>query len=67
MITNKICENCKSWDVCNLADILYKFHEDAKKDLGVDITIDACKNHLPLDEEDNDIIDAEFTEASDDE
>lgn len=62
MITNKICENCKSWDVCKLANILYKFDEDAKKDLGVDITIDACKNYIPL-ENDEDVIDVEFTDA----
>ena len=51
IITNKICENCQSWDVCKLADILYKFDEDAKKNLGVDITIDHCQNYIPLEEE----------------
>lgn len=51
IITNKICENCQSWDVCKIADILYKFDEDAKKDLGVNITIDNCRNFIPVEEE----------------
>lgn len=51
IITNKICENCQSWDVCKIADILYKFDEDAKRYLGVDITIDNCRNYIPVDNE----------------
>ena len=51
MITNKMCENCQSWDVCKIANILYKFDEDAKKQLGVDITIDSCLNYIPVEKE----------------
>lgn len=50
IIINKICENCQSWDVCKIADILYKFDEDAKRNLGVDITIDNCSNYIPVEE-----------------
>lgn len=52
MITNKICENCQSFDVCKVADIIYKFDKNAKKSLGVDITMDSCEHFLPTDEED---------------
>ena len=52
MITNKMCENCQSWDVCKIADILYKFDIGAKKNLGVDITIDACLNFIPCEDDD---------------
>lgn len=32
--------------VCKIADIIAKFSDDAKKPLGVDITIDSCANYL---------------------
>lgn len=47
-----MCENCQSWDVCKIADILYKFDIGAKKNLGVDITIDACLNFIPCEDDD---------------
>lgn len=64
IITNKICENCQSWDVCKIADILYKFDEDAKRYLGVDITIDNCKNYIPVEEDQEAfVVDAETGEV----
>lgn len=42
-IKNNICENCNKSLVCKIADKLGAFSEDAKKDLGVDITINQCK------------------------
>lgn len=50
IITNKFCENCQSWDVCKIADILYKSDEDAKRNLDVDITIDNCRNYIPVED-----------------
>lgn len=44
MIDNDLCCSCKKVEVCRINDILYKFHKDAKKPLGVDITMDDCKN-----------------------
>ena len=45
MIENYLCENCNKNAVCKVKDILDKFHEDSKKSLGVDITIDRCVNY----------------------
>lgn len=44
MINNYLCESCKKSEVCRIKDILSKFSEDAKKPLGVDITMDQCAN-----------------------
>lgn len=45
MINNNICENCdKNW-VCKIADKLAVFSADAKKDLGIDLTINTCKEY----------------------
>ena len=45
MITNFFCETCDKNAVCKVTDILCKFHEDSKKPLGVNITIDQCANY----------------------
>lgn len=47
MINNNMCEQCEKQTVCKINDILYKFDEDAKKPLGVDITMEACNNFSP--------------------
>lgn len=44
MIKNNLCDSCSKSEVCRNRDILFKFDESAKKDLGVDITIDDCDN-----------------------
>lgn len=44
MISNNICDQCSKSEVCRIKDILCKFDKDAKKQLGVDITIDDCIN-----------------------
>lgn len=44
MINNDLCASCNKVAVCRINDILYKFHEDAKKDLGVEITMENCNN-----------------------
>lgn len=42
MINNYICDNCSHASVCKVADKLAPFHEEAKRDLGVTITINNC-------------------------
>jgi len=42
-IKNYICEKCDKSLVCKIADKLAAFSEEAKKDLGVNITIESCK------------------------
>ncbi len=44
MINNDLCASCNKVAVCRINNILYKFHEDAKKDLGVEITMEDCQN-----------------------
>ena len=38
-----MCVDCTKFLVCKIADKLAVFGEEAKKDLGVNITIDQCK------------------------
>lgn len=54
MINNFMCTKCTKEPVCKILTIIEKFDEDAKKPLGVDITIDSCL-HFEADEfeEDN--------------
>jgi hypothetical protein len=49
MINNNICLHCSKSFVCKIRDILAKFEEDAKKPLGLDLTIDSC-HHFEIDE-----------------
>jgi hypothetical protein len=42
MINNYKCNNCDHFTVCKVADKLAPFHEDAKKELGVTITMNDC-------------------------
>lgn len=44
MVNNYKCINCKHSLVCEFKKIVDKFHENEKKDLGIDITMDECKN-----------------------
>lgn len=44
MINNNYCESCRKAAVCRNRDILAKFDKDAKKQLGIDITMDNCDN-----------------------
>jgi hypothetical protein len=39
-----MCSNCDKVAVCKIVDNLAKFDIDAKKQLGVNITIDRCDN-----------------------
>lgn len=42
MINNFICDNCDHYLVCEKLSKLMKFHESAKKDLGITLTMDGC-------------------------
>ena len=50
MINNYMCEQCDKAAVCKIMDILAKFSDDAKKPLGVDISMDSCLNFVPDEE-----------------
>lgn len=42
MINNFICDNCDHYLVCDKLSKLMKFHETAKKDLGITLTMEDC-------------------------
>lgn len=44
-VINFICENCSKRRVCAIAPKLFAFSDDAKKELGVDITMESCKEY----------------------
>lgn len=45
MINNNICMNCTHSTLCKIEDKISVFSDDAKKQLGVDVTIDNCQNY----------------------
>ena len=45
MINNFICDNCEHYLVCDKLKHLMKFHESAKKNLGITITMDECADY----------------------
>lgn len=51
MINNFICEECNHFSVCENVSKLMKFHESARKDLGITITVDECDNYAQEDDE----------------
>lgn len=52
MINNFICDNCDHYLVCEKLSKLMKFHESAKKDLGITLTMDDCMDFSNTDDED---------------
>lgn len=42
MINNFMCDKCSHYTVCEKMKNLMKFHESAKKDLLITITMDSC-------------------------
>jgi hypothetical protein len=44
MVENYICESCSHCLVCKQKELVDKFQEDAKKPLGISITINNCEN-----------------------
>lgn len=44
-ITNYICEQCNHYQVCgNIKKAIDRFSDEAKNNLGVDITVNSCSN-----------------------
>lgn len=54
MVSNYLCKKCGHSEVCKIVDNLAKFDIDAKKQLGVNITIDRCDNFEDDSEEKDD-------------
>ena len=54
MINNFMCSNCDKVAVCKVYDTLAKFDVEAKKPLGVDITMNKCINYSADSEEKDD-------------
>lgn len=52
MINNFICDNCDHYLVCEKLSKLMKFHESAKKDLGITLTMEDCMDFSNVDDED---------------
>jgi hypothetical protein len=44
MINNYKCKDCDHYFVCKKISTLDKFDDESKKYIGVDITIDQCKD-----------------------
>ena len=44
MVKNFMCSSCAREAICKHSDIVYKFHEDSKKPLGINITMDSCSH-----------------------
>ena len=42
MINNFMCDKCSHYQVCEKMKHLMKFHDSAKKDLLITITMDEC-------------------------
>lgn len=51
MINNFMCDKCTHLMVCEKLKILMKLHEDAKKDLGITLTMDDCMDYCGHDED----------------
>lgn len=50
MINNFICDNCEHYMVCEKLKHLMKFHESAKKDLMITLTMEQCMDFMSDDE-----------------
>lgn len=51
MINNFICENCLFQNKCVARTKLKPFMEEARTDLGVEITINKCEDYSDMNEE----------------
>lgn len=50
MIKNFICDNCDHYLVCEKLKTLMKFHDSAKKDLLITLTMEDCADFSPDDD-----------------
>lgn len=42
MINNFLCDKCSHYQVCEKLKPLMKFHDSAKKDLLIELTMESC-------------------------
>lgn len=47
MINNFICDSCDHYMVCEKLKPLMKFHESAKKDMMITLTMEKCMDYAP--------------------
>ena len=47
MINNFMCERCDHYMVCEKLKPLMKFHESAKKDMMITLTMEECMDYAP--------------------
>jgi len=52
MINNFICDNCNHYMVCEKLKTLMKFHESAKKDLLITLTMESCMDYEAVSDHD---------------
>lgn len=64
MINNFMCEDCSHNPVCEKLKSLLKFHDTAKKDLKIELTMDDCYDFK--DENDEPELSADKTENEND-
>lgn len=54
MINNFMCDKCSHYQVCEKLKCLMKFHDRAKKDLLITITMDECLDFESESDQDED-------------
>ena len=45
MVNNFLCSACSKEPICKIVDLIFKFHEEAKKPLGVNLTMNSCSHY----------------------
>lgn len=59
MIYNYLCKYCDKRSVCKIADIIVKFSDEAKNNLGIDITMNECQHYVSENEDEGTDTDSE--------
>ena len=54
MVNNLACEDCRFLVKCSAYAKLKPFLENARRDLGVTLTFEACNDYKSIDDNDND-------------
>lgn len=44
MVENYICDKCEHLSVCSKINALQKFNDESKKFIGIDITMESCRD-----------------------
>lgn len=53
MVNNLACEDCRFLVKCSAYAKLKPFLEDARRDLGVTLTFEACNDYKSIDDDEN--------------